>query len=201
MNRRTTRRAVWIALAIAGLLIGGYVVFDQLYYVGKFGVVVPGELYRCRQPHGLQWSVIDRHDIRTVVNLKTEAEDPDVFADERDLLAEKGVKLVHIPIKGLLPSYEQFERFVRSVRNSPRPALVHCEHGRNRTGFMAAAYLIVMQGWSAERAMEDLELYEPWGDEYDAEDAAKRKQLVAMLETIAAERAQWRRRTAPAPEP
>jgi len=102
---------------------------------------------------------------------------------------------VHIPVEAELPTVEQCERFVREVRSDEGAVLVHCAHGRNRTGFMAAAYRIVTAGWTVEQAMQDIEDHgaHPTGE--------KRRRLVEMLTRIYSEREQWRDRTDPTPAP
>lgn len=181
------------AAAVAGAVTAGIWVW-QAYYVGKFGVVVSGTLYRCRQPRNRQWSVLDRYVIQTVINLRAGSDDPLAFEEERRRTSEAGARLVHIPVVTELPTYEQFELFIREVRTGPGPTLVHCEHGRNRTGFMSAAYLIVMEGWTVDRAMADLESYGPNLDNKKDRRAA----LVKMLARLHGRREQWRRRTDPA---
>ena len=194
---RPRRKRLVVAL-IAGLLsacaVWGGVRLYQASHVGRFAAVVPGKLYRCRQPTGRQWRVLKRHGIRKVINLRTWGEGPEDFEHERARCAEAGVEFVNIPIPGELPEYEEFERFIREVRSSPGPVLFHCWHGRNRTGFMAAAYLIVMEGWTVDRAMADLESYGPNLDKKKG----KRAALVKMLARLHGRREQWRRRTDPA---
>lgn len=48
-------------------------------------------------------------------------------------------------------------RFLKIVKNSKRtPVLVHCQHGSDRTGTMCAIYRIVFQGWSKEKAIQEM---------------------------------------------
>ncbi|HUT56548.1 MAG TPA: tyrosine-protein phosphatase [Phycisphaerae bacterium] len=192
---RLIRARTLLLLAVFGAAVAGAVTAGVLayhaYYVGEFGVVVPGMLYRSRQPRGWQWSVLDRHGIRSVINLRADYEATEDLREERHRIDEAGLRLVRIPISAELPSYEQFEQFIREVRAGPRPTLVHCEHGRNRTGFMSAAYLVVMEGWTVERAMSDMERYggRPRGE--------KRRRLIEMLSDMRDHRDEWRARTDP----
>ena len=34
--------------------------------------------------------------------------------------------------------------------------LVHCQHGADRTGLLVAVYRVVVQGWSKERAIDEM---------------------------------------------
>jgi protein tyrosine/serine phosphatase len=190
-----TRRLIVVFVVLA--LVAGIVAWVLLHrhmYVGYFAPVQAGVLYRCRQARGVQWEMLDRHGITTVVNLRTRSEyeehEPD-FAAQAEELQRRGVRLVHIPVSDLLPDYEHFEQFLRAVRESDEAAVVHCAHGRNRTGFMAAAWRVVMQDWPVERALEELE-------SFNAEQKGeKRQRLEEMLRTLHENRHQWRQKTDP----
>lgn len=34
--------------------------------------------------------------------------------------------------------------------------LIHCKHGQNRTGLIAAMYRVVYQGWSKDQALAEI---------------------------------------------
>jgi tyrosine-protein phosphatase SIW14 len=44
---------------------------------------------------------------------------------------------------------------VKELILAPKPILVHCKHGSDRTGCILAAYRIVQDGWSKEEAMKE----------------------------------------------
>lgn len=194
LRNKTFRVAVAIA-AVAGAITGA-VFLHRAYYLRDVGVVVPGKLYRCRQPRGWQWQALQRHRITKVINLRPRAEEPGIFDEQIRVLREEGVEFVNIPVPTPLPTEQQYIQFIREVRSAPGAVLFHCAHGRNRTGFMAAAYMIVMHGWTVEKAMADLESYNP---EFEStESVLKRRQLVQTLTQMANNRQGWRVKTAPA---
>jgi protein tyrosine/serine phosphatase len=39
------------------------------------------------------------------------------------------------------------------------PVYIHCAQGRDRTGYNAAAYRMVVQGWSAAEALEEMNAF------------------------------------------
>lgn len=41
------------------------------------------------------------------------------------------------------------------IASAPKPVLVHCWHGSDRTGIVVAAYRIVFQKWSMEDAEKE----------------------------------------------
>ncbi len=65
----------------------------------------------------------------------------------------------HIPMIGwpMLPREDQILKFLKNVTDNQRtPVLVHCQHGADRTGTMCAVYRIVVQGWTKEKALEEM---------------------------------------------
>jgi hypothetical protein len=50
------------------------------------------------------------------------------------------------------PNAKDVRMFLTTIANSPKPILVHCQHGADRTGFMVAIYRIVIEDWSKEAA-------------------------------------------------
>jgi protein tyrosine/serine phosphatase len=63
-------------------------------------------------------------------------------------------------------------RVLRTVQEAEKsgPVLMHCKHGRDRTGLMAAMYRTVIQGWSKEDALNEMR-NGGFGDARDITDA------------------------------
>lgn len=78
-----------------------------------------------------------------------------------DVLARKhGIDVVRFPMSGLfMPSWERIMDVVRHLAlcESQREAVyVCCKHGKDRTGLVAAAYRVVMEGWKPEAAINEM---------------------------------------------
>ncbi|MFW6132253.1 MAG: hypothetical protein ACOC8F_00035 [Planctomycetota bacterium] len=54
-------------------------------------------------------------------------------------------------------------RGVLDIFDDDTPALVHCSAGVHRTGYAVGAYRVLRQGWSAERAREEMQRFS-WKD-------------------------------------
>ena len=89
--------------------------------------------------------------IKTVINLRS-------FNSDRSEL--KGTKLqrAHIYMKAWHPEHKEVLTFLRIATDANRtPVLVHCQHGADRTGTMCAVYRIVVQGWTKEEALREMQ--------------------------------------------
>ncbi len=116
---------------------------------------VSDNLYRSGQPASAEalqsLETSDLH-IRTVVDLRWSE-----FS--LDKIRRTGLEYEHIPMIGwpLFPREEQVIKFLRIVNDDERtPILVYCRHGADRTGIMCAVYRVAVQGWTKERALEEM---------------------------------------------
>jgi hypothetical protein len=50
--------------------------------------------------------------------------------------------------------------FLAVVDDQPKPVYVHCRSGQNRTGVMVAAYRVIVEGTSADAAIEEMGRYQ-----------------------------------------
>lgn len=128
--------------------------------------VKPGVLYRdgVRQVYEFR-NTLRKVKPRTVVSLiePVEMEDPKHpgLLAEKKMLAERGIKLIEIPVLlGGWPTDDQIREFLDIV-NDPanQPVLVHCQQGMRRTGMMCSAYRMSVMGMTAEQASDELERF------------------------------------------
>lgn len=149
-----------LSVLVAGLMVvAGWCAYQRWFFVDRFGVVAGDKLYRCRQPRGDDWRLLEEYDIHTVVNLRPPGEDPADFAAEQRACSRAGARLVNIPMSRPTPTGVQLRRFLRVVRKTDGAVLVHCEHGRDRAGVMVACYRIAEQGWTLRKAAAEMMRY------------------------------------------
>ncbi len=120
--------------------------------LGNLGEVDAG-LLRCAQPTAEGFREAKRRGVRTVVNLRSSHSD-------HDLLRGTGLRYVEIPARQWSIGEAEIAAFLR-VATAPesRPVLVHCAQGCDRTGLVVAAYRVVVEGWSKEAAIRELERF------------------------------------------
>ena len=122
----------------------------------NFHWVVPGEAARMAQAHfgGLR-GVLERHGIRAMVNLR--GPNPDIGWWRREKAACVAAGIQHfdvmldsrkLPTRGMLVSlFDAFDA-------APRPLVVKCAGGQDRTSFASALYILHRAGWQAYDAAE-----------------------------------------------
>jgi protein tyrosine phosphatase (PTP) superfamily phosphohydrolase (DUF442 family) len=90
--------------------------------------------------------------IRTVVSLRYWHDDLPLLGT----LTHSGIHYDSIPSNAGHPEEEDVVSFLAIIATAPKPILIHCQHGADRTGFMSAIYRIVVQGWTKKEAVDEL---------------------------------------------
>jgi len=134
--------AAWLArIAALGLtLAAGWAGWLQLG--GNYHAVVPGELYRSAQPDPAdlaRW----RHagGLRSVINLRGPSK-ARWYREEVAAAERLGLAHADFPMKDnerLSP--ERAARLIALIEGMPKPVLIHCKAGADRTGLASALYL------------------------------------------------------------
>ena len=121
---------------------------DILY---NFHWVVPGEAARAMQAWaGGVKTFLRRRGIRAIINLRGRNDDLDWW--KKETAAAKSMGVAHLDAmldSRKLPTRAMLERLIESFDSAPRPFLLKCSGGQDRTSFAAALYLIHRDGWDA----------------------------------------------------
>ena len=141
-------------LAILMLLFLTYLVLRN-----NIHTVTPGAVYRSAQlaPSRLKRLVHQDH-IRTIINLRGSSPGFDWYRDELSVSRSMGVAHYDIKLSSTkLPRPAQLQRLIHLFRTAPKPILLHCQGGADRTGFAVAMWLL-MQGHSLVEARQAFSL-------------------------------------------
>lgn len=136
--------------------------------IRNFCVVAPGVLWRAEAPsrRDAQWLVA--HGVGTVVSLELDVRrsfeaahaDPGsahsiVYFRIGDFSAIQVVTHRHLD--------EHVAKVLAIIEKAPKPVLISCRAGVDRTGIIAAAYRVLIQGMSSKEAIAELEgFHSPW---------------------------------------
>ena len=115
-------------------------------------------IFRGAQPKPEGYATLKAMGVRTVINLRTRH-------GEREAVEAAGMRSVEIPMNTMKNVDPAAVRKALSVMTDPanQPVFVHCHHGKDRTGLVAAVYRMEVEGWSeAEEEMEAFGFHEVW---------------------------------------
>lgn len=164
LSRMSWARRLGLFLVVVALVSGGLVLEHRLSPKHLLEVE-PGFLYRSATlPPEQLADVVDEYGIRTVVNLRSVGENAsgDWHAREADVLAQRGVELIDLPVNsGWYPPDESLEGWLDVLEDeNAGPILVHCEYGVIRTSLMVSIYKMEHHGEAFSEVWEDFELFQ-----------------------------------------
>ncbi|WP_282339758.1 MULTISPECIES: dual specificity protein phosphatase family protein [Pseudomonas] len=121
-------------------------------------------LYRSALPARANRQQLEKLGVRTVISFIEDSDAP--------WLGDSSVQRVNIPLHADRVDDADVIEVLRAVQRAQAngPVLIHCKHGRDRTGLMAAMYRQVIEGWSKQAALDEMQ-HGGFGDPRRMEDA------------------------------
>ena len=107
-------------------------------------------LYRSALPDSAAQPLLEKLQITTVINFLPQGDDI--------WLKTPGVAQIQLPYRTNHVDDADVLATLRAIQTaqSKGPVLMHCKHGSDRTGLMAAMYRVVVQDWSKEDALNEM---------------------------------------------
>ena len=148
---------------LAGVAVGVAVLIGYagyLQYTGNFHAVVAGEMYRAAQVSPAQ---IARHQadagVQSILNLRGPR--PGEAWYDAELATSAALGITHADFE--MSASEEISaaegaQLIALMRAMPKPLLIHCRSGSDRTGLASALYLAAIAGKGEEEAERQLSL-------------------------------------------
>lgn len=168
---RPGRRRVLVAcvalgagLAVVGTSIGVWEAVKYRFIPKRFGVVVPGEIYRSGQISRWQFEpTVRKYGIDVVIDLNgVDPADPDQAAEIASY-GNTGVEHHRFQLRGdgtgSVENYVEAVATLAKCHRDGKTVLVHCHAGTQRTGSVVAAYRVLVLGQSPREAYAELSRY------------------------------------------
>ena len=113
--------------------------------------------YRGPQPGPAEFAELKRLGIKTVIDLRKDSK-----KEAPEWVRAAGMRYVNLPLVASKPATEEETAHFLKLVNDPAnwPVYVHCKGGRHRTGALTAVYRITQDGWTADRAFEEMLRYD-----------------------------------------
>ncbi|MDA8100680.1 MAG: tyrosine-protein phosphatase [Nitrospiraceae bacterium] len=107
------------------------------------------KVYRAAQPAKKGFLELRQLGVTDVLNLR------DFHSDDEDANGA-GLNLHRVKMEAGDIETASVVKALRVIRNAEGPVVIHCWHGADRTGMVAAFYRILFQSWSKEDAIDEL---------------------------------------------
>lgn len=133
-NAVATRPEEWAKKVPLGSLENSYMITEGFF--------------RSEQPSRKNMIVLDSAGIKTLINLRSRRSD-------KHKARKTNLQLVHVPINAWKMDYDDVVSSLRAIRAAEKPVVLHCIHGSDRTGVVAACYRMTEQGWTKEDAIDE----------------------------------------------
>lgn len=119
--------------------------------LNNFHWVLPGEAARAAQVWaGRLGPFLQKRGIKAIINLRGRNDDLSWWKNESGTAAALGIAHLDAMLDSRkLPTRDMLVRLIQAFDEAPRPFVLKCSGGQDRTSFAAALYLIHRGGWDA----------------------------------------------------
>lgn len=140
---RKLRRLGTIILSL-GMALGVYIAYLQVS--GNYHEVIPNVLYRSAQPTASMIKRAVKEDgIKTIINLRGSNPARGWYREEVRAAEEAGIKHINFRMSAKRQlTQQQVTELVNIMRDAPKPILIHCQAGADRSGLAASLYLALI---------------------------------------------------------
>ena len=159
-NWKRWRRGVLITFSVpivALLLYIGYTLYDD-----NFHVIVQGQAYRSGQMTAAEFTqVIHRYGIKSILNLR--GANPGTAWHQAEVETARKWHVAHYDFgfgSGDELSVAKMTKLVKLMRKAPKPILIHCFGGADRSGLAASLYCYAIVGENPGEAHEQLTIWD-----------------------------------------
>jgi protein tyrosine/serine phosphatase len=137
-----------------GLLVVCGVAALRFFVFHNFGTVVEGQVYRSNQPTGddiRRWQT--QYGLKSVLNLRGDEKRNARVQSEMAAAKEVGVQYLSVQLGSTSEmTHEDMSRTIEALETAPRPLLIHCRLGADRTGVVSMMAAMAFGGASYQQA-------------------------------------------------
>jgi tyrosine-protein phosphatase SIW14 len=106
-------------------------------------------IYRSEQPTEFGLSEFCDFQVKSLLNLREDNSDVKIQQ-------ECPLKLYHVKMDPDQIKEEDVIKALRILKMAPKPVVVHCFYGSDRTGMILAMYRVVYQNWTKQEAINEM---------------------------------------------
>jgi protein tyrosine phosphatase (PTP) superfamily phosphohydrolase (DUF442 family) len=154
-------RTVWLLQAVllgSGLAVATH--FALILATPNLHPVIAGQIYRAAQPEPATLQrLVAQKGIRTVINLRGCCPHLPWYVQEANATAALDLDQLDIAMSATrLPSPQSVIQLIEALDQAPRPLLLHCQQGVDRTGLASVVALLLYTSTPLDQARRHLSL-------------------------------------------
>jgi undecaprenyl-diphosphatase len=145
-------------LSLLLILTGSY--FLYMEEQGNFHPITSGEAYRSAQLDRDELEYyIKEYQIKSILNLRGQHPGASWYLEELSVSAEQNVKHYDVGLSDSQePAGEAVQKLIEIFRSAPRPILIHCKAGADRSGVVAAMWKVIVDQEPKSEAVKQLSI-------------------------------------------
>ncbi len=131
------------------------------WFTGNFHVVTANEAYRSKQLNKKQLDCcINKYAIKSILNLRGDEPGAKWYEDEINISSYYGIKHYDFELPAMFePEEKDMIQIINILKTAPKPMLIHCLGGADRSGLVSAIWKIVIDKESKEKAARQLSIF------------------------------------------
>ena len=175
-NEAPTRTNLLIRTILQRIPKATYIAYT--IYHANFHAIVNGKAYRSGQMNARQFTrAIQDYGIKSILNLRGENPKDEWYCAETNIAQQFGVQHFDFALSARREvTDEEIEHILSIIRGAPKPILIHCQAGADRSGLVSALYCLTIEGQTPAQADKQLTVW--YGH-------------IPLLKTIAMDHSYW----------
>jgi len=140
------------------LLSISVIYFSYNWMTGNFHTITAGQAYRSRQLDKEKFEYyIQKYNIKSIINLRGDEPGVKWYEDEIDISKKYNIMHYDLELPALKePEDKDIEKIIQFLKFAPKPILIHCLGGADRSGLIAAVWKIVIESKQKSEASKQL---------------------------------------------
>lgn len=107
-------------------------------------------IFRSEQPDSIEFANLKRIGIKSILNIRTQQKDKAISGNQ-------DFNYYFVRMRAERIRDVEIEKTLKIIKDAPKPILIHCKHGSDRTGIVIAMYRIVFENRTKEEALNELQ--------------------------------------------
>ncbi len=128
---------------------------------GNFHTITQGKAYRYAQLDRDELEYyIKKYNIKSILNLRGKNQDAPWYMEEKKVSAEHNVQHYDVSLSvSHEPTEDDVRKLMEIFKHAPRPILIHCQAGADRSGLVAAMWKVIVDKEPKAEAEKQLSIF------------------------------------------